>query len=128
MTGTDVGSNLSPQIREVGTIDMKLEVVTLPVSDVDWARRFYQSRRWRLDANIAAGDAFRLVQVPTRLGVLSLIREEPDHRRARLGPAPGGRHRFSGRSAPRHGLAARSSREEKVHAPHNWWDWYAAYR
>ena len=32
---------------------MKLEVVTLPVSDVDRAKRFYQSLGWRLDADIA---------------------------------------------------------------------------
>ncbi|MGO8892412.1 MAG: VOC family protein, partial [Streptosporangiaceae bacterium] len=38
---------------------MKLEVVTLPVSDVDRAKRFYQSLGWRLDADIVRGDAFR---------------------------------------------------------------------
>jgi catechol 2,3-dioxygenase-like lactoylglutathione lyase family enzyme len=42
---------------------MKLEVVTLPVSDVDRAKRFYQSLGWRLDADIARGDAFRVVQL-----------------------------------------------------------------
>jgi catechol 2,3-dioxygenase-like lactoylglutathione lyase family enzyme len=46
---------------------MKLEVVTLPVSDVDRAKRFYQSLGWRLDADIAVGDAFRVVQLtPTQ--------------------------------------------------------------
>jgi len=45
-----------------GIVDMKLEVVTLPVSDVDRAKRFYQSLGWRLDADIARGDAFRVVQ------------------------------------------------------------------
>ena len=44
-------------------VDMKLEVVTLPVSDVDRAKRFYQSLGWRLDADIAVGDAFRAVQL-----------------------------------------------------------------
>jgi catechol 2,3-dioxygenase-like lactoylglutathione lyase family enzyme len=42
---------------------MKLEVVTLPVSDVDRAKRFYQSLRWRMDADIAVGDAFRVIQL-----------------------------------------------------------------
>ena len=42
---------------------MNLEVVTLPVSDVDRAKSFYQSLGWRLDADIAAGDAFRVVQL-----------------------------------------------------------------
>jgi hypothetical protein len=45
------------QMPEAGTIDMKLEVVTLPVSDVDRAKRFYQSLGWRLDADIAAARA-----------------------------------------------------------------------
>jgi catechol 2,3-dioxygenase-like lactoylglutathione lyase family enzyme len=47
---------------EVGTVDMKLEVVTLPVSDIDRAVSFYQSLGWRLDADLTAGDDFRVVQ------------------------------------------------------------------
>ena len=46
-----------------GPVDMKLEVVTLPVSDVDRAKRFYQGLGWRLDADIVRGDAFRAVQL-----------------------------------------------------------------
>jgi catechol 2,3-dioxygenase-like lactoylglutathione lyase family enzyme len=42
--------------------EAKLEVVTLPVSDVDRAKSFYQSLGWRLDADIVVGDAFRVVQ------------------------------------------------------------------
>lgn len=61
MASTDVSS--STQMSEVGTVDMKLEVVTLPVSDVDRAKRFYQSLGWRLDADIVRGDAFRAVQL-----------------------------------------------------------------
>jgi len=45
-----------------GSIDMKLEVVVVPVSDVDRAKEFYGRLGWRLDADVAAGDAFRLVQ------------------------------------------------------------------
>ncbi len=63
MTSIDVSSATSTEMPEVGTVDMKLEVVTLPVSDVDRAKRFYQSLGWRLDADIAAGDAFRVVQL-----------------------------------------------------------------
>jgi catechol 2,3-dioxygenase-like lactoylglutathione lyase family enzyme len=47
----------------VSTIDMKLEVVTLPVSDVDRAKQFYESLGWRLDADIVVGDNFRVVQL-----------------------------------------------------------------
>ncbi len=43
-------------------MDMKLEVAVIPVSDVDRAKRFYGSLGWRLDADIAKGDAFRVVQ------------------------------------------------------------------
>ena len=42
--------------------DMKLEVVIIPVSDVDRAKRFYGSLGWRLDADFARGDAFRVLQ------------------------------------------------------------------
>jgi catechol 2,3-dioxygenase-like lactoylglutathione lyase family enzyme len=42
-------------------MNMRLEVVTLPVADVDRAKAFYASLGWRLDADIE-GDAFRVVQ------------------------------------------------------------------
>jgi catechol 2,3-dioxygenase-like lactoylglutathione lyase family enzyme len=37
---------------------MNLEVVTVPVSDVNRAKRFCQGLGWRLDADLTAGDAF----------------------------------------------------------------------
>jgi catechol 2,3-dioxygenase-like lactoylglutathione lyase family enzyme len=40
----------------VGTADMKLEVITIPVSDVDRATKFYENLGWRLDANFTDGD------------------------------------------------------------------------
>src|SRR5215469_3880313 len=43
-------------------VDMKLEVVTIPVADVDRAKRFYDGLGWRLDADIARGNTFRVVQ------------------------------------------------------------------
>src|SRR4029077_5166564 len=43
-------------------MDMKLEVVVIPVTDVDRAKRFYGSLGWRLDADFAKGDDFRVVQ------------------------------------------------------------------
>jgi catechol 2,3-dioxygenase-like lactoylglutathione lyase family enzyme len=63
MSSTDISSDTSMETLELCTIDMKLEVVTLPVSDVDRAKRFYQSLGWRLDADIVRGDAFRAVQL-----------------------------------------------------------------
>ena len=43
-------------------MDMKLEVVILPVSDVDRAKAFYQGLGWREDIDLVAGDRFRIVQ------------------------------------------------------------------
>ena len=62
MSSTDVSGTAPTEQPEAGTADMKLEVVTLPVADVDRAKRFYQGLGWRLDADIAVGDAFRVVQ------------------------------------------------------------------
>ena len=53
----------STESPAVGTIDMKLEVVTLPVSDVDRAKSFYRSLGWRLDADFNLGDDIRAVQL-----------------------------------------------------------------
>ena len=48
--------------RGVARIDMKLEVVVIPVSDVDRAKEFYQSIGWLLNIDRSAGEDFRLVQ------------------------------------------------------------------
>jgi len=42
---------------------MKLEVVVVPVADVDRAKDFYAGLGWRLDADVAGDDGFRVVQV-----------------------------------------------------------------
>lgn len=46
----------------VARVDMKLEVQLMPVSDVDRAKEFYTKLGWRLDADVAVGDDFRVVQ------------------------------------------------------------------
>ncbi len=46
----------------VAKVDMKLEVVIIPVSDVDRAKAFYLKLGWRLDIDVAAGDDFRAMQ------------------------------------------------------------------
>lgn len=63
MSTTQVGNE--PATAKPGTqrIDLKLEVVVIPVSDFDRARRFYDSLGWRLDADFSNGDAFRGVQL-----------------------------------------------------------------
>jgi catechol 2,3-dioxygenase-like lactoylglutathione lyase family enzyme len=44
-------------------MDMKLEVVVIPVTDVDRAKDFYETMGWRLDADVVGDDGFRLVQM-----------------------------------------------------------------
>jgi catechol 2,3-dioxygenase-like lactoylglutathione lyase family enzyme len=44
-------------------MDMKLEVVVVPVSDVDKAKGFYQALGWRLDADFVTGEDFRVIQL-----------------------------------------------------------------
>ncbi len=46
-----------------GTVDLKLEVVVIPVSDVDRAKEFYGSLGWRLDADFSFDDGVRILQL-----------------------------------------------------------------
>jgi catechol 2,3-dioxygenase-like lactoylglutathione lyase family enzyme len=62
MSSTGVSSNDASAVASVKNVDMKLEVVVIPVSDVDRAKEFYGSLGWRLDADVAAGDDFHLIQ------------------------------------------------------------------
>jgi len=62
MSSTEVSSNDMTQTVSARTVDANLEVVVVPVSDVDRAKEFYGSLGWRLDADVAAGDDFRLIQ------------------------------------------------------------------
>ena len=63
MSSTQTIDEDTTQLPPAATIDLKLEVVVLPVSDVDRARRFYESLGWRLDADFTNGEDWRLVQM-----------------------------------------------------------------
>ena len=60
---TQTNSRHATQIPTAATVDLKLEVVVLPVSDVDRAKRFYASLGWRLDADFTNGKDWRVVQM-----------------------------------------------------------------
>jgi catechol 2,3-dioxygenase-like lactoylglutathione lyase family enzyme len=62
MASTEVSSQSASPTESALGVDMYLEVVTLPVSDVDRAKSFYQSLGWRLDADLGGGDELRVVQ------------------------------------------------------------------
>jgi catechol 2,3-dioxygenase-like lactoylglutathione lyase family enzyme len=58
---------------EPGTIDFKLEVVVLPVTDVDRAKAFYAGLGWREDADFPIRDDFRVVQMTPPGSLASVI-------------------------------------------------------
>jgi catechol 2,3-dioxygenase-like lactoylglutathione lyase family enzyme len=62
MNTNEVSKNEETKSTSVANLDMKFEVVVIPVSDVDRAKEFYSRLGWRLDADRTAGDNFRLVQ------------------------------------------------------------------
>jgi len=62
MSSTDVSGQTTGQAESALGVDMNLEVVTLPVADVDRSKAFYQSLGWRLDIDLVIGDQVRTVQ------------------------------------------------------------------
>jgi predicted enzyme related to lactoylglutathione lyase len=62
MSSTEVGSEYAPRDASVGKVDLKFEAVVIPVSDVDRAKAFYAQLGWRLDADFAFDNGFRVVQ------------------------------------------------------------------
>ena len=57
----EIDSN-DARAESVARVDMKLEVVVIPVSDVDRAKKFYGKLGWRLDADFPFDNGFRVVQ------------------------------------------------------------------
>ncbi len=66
-------------------MDMKLEIVVLPVADVDQAKHFYKKLGWREDADFVTGPEFRVVQVTPPGSQCSVVRHGRHGRDARLG-------------------------------------------
>jgi catechol 2,3-dioxygenase-like lactoylglutathione lyase family enzyme len=61
MSSTDTRSETATP--GVGSTDMKLEVVLVPVSDADRAKAFYANLGWRLDADFPISDDYRIIQL-----------------------------------------------------------------
>jgi catechol 2,3-dioxygenase-like lactoylglutathione lyase family enzyme len=61
MSSTQASAGTEDQ--EAKTVEFKLEVLAIPVSDVDRAKRFYASLGWREDADFPIRDDFRVVQM-----------------------------------------------------------------
>ena len=62
MSATENRSGDVNGTASAGSVDTRLEVIVIPVSDVDRAKEFYGRLGWRLDADRAVGDNFRLIQ------------------------------------------------------------------
>jgi hypothetical protein len=59
MRSMQVDCGSSAEILRAETVEMKLEVVVVPVSDVDRAKSCYEMLGWQLDADFVTGEAFR---------------------------------------------------------------------
>jgi catechol 2,3-dioxygenase-like lactoylglutathione lyase family enzyme len=62
MSSTQVLSENLSTVPRMGRIDFKLEVVAIPVTDLERAKRFYSDLGWRLDADFAMNDGWRAIQ------------------------------------------------------------------
>ena len=63
MSTTQMPSGSLASVPRSRMKDMKLEVVVIPVTDVDRAKRFYTELGWRVDADFVVGEMFRGVQI-----------------------------------------------------------------
>lgn len=73
MSSTQMHSEKAPRTPSAGRVATKLEVVVLPVSDVDRAKGFYEGLGWRVDADFANGEDFRVVQLTPTDSECSII-------------------------------------------------------
>ncbi len=99
----------------VAPVDMKFEIVVIPVSDVDRAKQFYAKLGWRLDADYDNGKDFRVIQfTPPGSGCSVHLRQEchPGGARLRTGSVP---DRFRHRGRPQ--SVARSRRADQRSVP-----------
>jgi catechol 2,3-dioxygenase-like lactoylglutathione lyase family enzyme len=54
-------------------VPMRLEALVVPVADVDQANRFYQRLGWRVDADVSAGEDYRLVHLTPPASNVSIV-------------------------------------------------------
>ena len=63
MTTITTSTETQVQVPETGTVDFKLEVVVVPVADVDRAKQFYASLGWREDVDVAGPYGYRALHM-----------------------------------------------------------------
>src|SRR3954454_4047782 len=62
MSTTDITTEATSRTQNAPGVDMNIEVVTLPVADVDRAKSFYERIGWRMDIDLVISDEIRTVQ------------------------------------------------------------------
>jgi catechol 2,3-dioxygenase-like lactoylglutathione lyase family enzyme len=121
-------------------IDLKLEAIVIPVADVDRSKAFYARLGWRLDADFAFDNGFRVVQF-TPPGSPASIQFGTRITQQRPGTAEGVHLVVNDAQAAHERLAALGAEVEDVFHPHGvheaadlggvrdeqWPQWYAAY-
>jgi hypothetical protein len=85
MSSKQLSNDAATEASKAAAVPMRLEAVVVPVADVDRANRFYQRLRWRVDADVSAGDDYRLVHLTPPPSNASIIfgRGVTSRRRAR---------------------------------------------
>jgi catechol 2,3-dioxygenase-like lactoylglutathione lyase family enzyme len=63
MSSKPLSNERATNVPSAGVSDTKLEVVVLPVADVERAKRFYERLGWRVDADFASGEDWRALQL-----------------------------------------------------------------
>ena len=114
-------------------MDMKLEVVVVPVSDVDRAKDFYQALGWRLDADFVTAPDFRVIQMTPPGSACDgnswFVQEVTTRLPGRATSALAAYDSVAGLAgALRRAAAAHGKHEEETGQPDpDWPDWYAQY-
>jgi catechol 2,3-dioxygenase-like lactoylglutathione lyase family enzyme len=73
MSTKQLSNDAAAEASKAAAFAMRLEAVVVPVVDVDRARRFYQRLGWRVDADVAAGDDYRLVHLTPPASKASIV-------------------------------------------------------
>jgi catechol 2,3-dioxygenase-like lactoylglutathione lyase family enzyme len=62
MSGAQLSTESSAEGQRAKSVALRLEVAVLPVGDVDRAKAFYEGLGWRLDADLAVDEGYRVIQ------------------------------------------------------------------
>ena len=73
MSTIDISNETQIQVPETGSVDFKLEVVIVPVADVDRAKRFYQGLGWREDVDVAGPQGYRALHMTPTGSTASIL-------------------------------------------------------